>query len=29
MAGLHLLSNYGYYEALDFSRQPRREGRRG
>ncbi len=29
MDGLHLLSSYGYYEALDFSRQPRREGRRG
>ena len=29
LAGLGLLSDYGYYEALDFSRQPQRKGRRG
>jgi cyclic beta-1,2-glucan synthetase len=29
LAGLGLLSDYGYYEAMDFSRQPQREGRRG
>jgi cyclic beta-1,2-glucan synthetase len=29
LAGLGLLSDYGYYEAMDFSRQPQREGSRG
>jgi len=29
LAGLGLLGDYGYFEAIDFSRQPRREGRRG
>lgn len=29
LADLHLLSDYGYYEALDFSRQPKRGGERG
>jgi len=29
LAGLGLLADYGYYEAMDFSRQPKREGRRG
>jgi len=29
LAGLGLLGDYGYYEAMDFSRQPQREGRRG
>ncbi|MBU1546831.1 MAG: glycosyl transferase [Proteobacteria bacterium] len=29
LATLGLLGNYGYYEAMDFSRQPQREGRRG
>jgi cyclic beta-1,2-glucan synthetase len=29
LAGLGLLGDYGYYEAMDFSRQTRREGRRG
>ncbi len=29
LAGLGLLADYGYYEAMDFSRQPQREGRRG
>ncbi|MBW6519704.1 MAG: cyclic beta 1-2 glucan synthetase [Desulfoarculaceae bacterium] len=27
--GLGMLGDYGYYEAMDFSRQPQREGRRG
>ena len=29
LAGLGLLSDYGYYEAMDFSRQQHRDGRRG
>ncbi len=29
LTGLGLLADYGYYEAMDFSRQPQREGRRG
>jgi cyclic beta-1,2-glucan synthetase len=29
LAGLGLLNDYGYYEAIDFSRQPTREGKRG
>ena len=29
LAGLGLLSDYGYYEAIDFSRQPQRQGVRG
>ena len=29
LANLGLLSDYGYYEAMDFSRQPSREGERG
>ncbi|MCX5876962.1 MAG: glycosyl transferase, partial [Deltaproteobacteria bacterium] len=29
LAGLGLLGDYGYYEAMDFSRQPQRLGRRG
>ncbi|HEX9714571.1 MAG TPA: glucoamylase family protein, partial [Desulfurivibrionaceae bacterium] len=29
LAGLGLLGDYGYYEAMDFSRQPQRESRRG
>ena len=29
LAGLGLLADYGYYEAMDFSRQPQREGKRG
>ena len=29
LAGLGLLGDYGYYEAIDFSRQLQREGRRG
>jgi cyclic beta-1,2-glucan synthetase len=29
LAGLGLLNDYGYYEAIDFSRQPSREGERG
>jgi cyclic beta-1,2-glucan synthetase len=29
LASLGLLSDYGYYEAIDFSRQPNREGERG
>ena len=29
LAGMGLLGDYGYYEAMDFSRQPQREGRRG
>ena len=29
LAGLGLLNDYGYYEAMDFSRQPNREGERG
>jgi cyclic beta-1,2-glucan synthetase len=29
MARLGLLNDYGYYEAMDFSRQPSREGERG
>ncbi len=29
LAGLGLLNDYGYYEAMDFSRQPSREGERG
>jgi cyclic beta-1,2-glucan synthetase len=29
LAELGLLSDYGYYEAMDFSRQAQREGRRG
>ncbi|MFH0801431.1 MAG: glucoamylase family protein [bacterium] len=29
LAGLGLLSDYGYYEAIDFSRQAGREGERG
>jgi cyclic beta-1,2-glucan synthetase len=29
LAGLGMLSEYGYYEAMDFSRQPQREGKRG
>lgn len=29
LAGLGLLGDYGYYEAMDFSRQPQRDGRRG
>jgi len=29
LAGLGLLNDYGYYEAMDFSRQPTREGERG
>ena len=29
LAGMGLLADYGYYEAMDFSRQPQREGKRG
>jgi cyclic beta-1,2-glucan synthetase len=29
LASLGLLNDYGYYEAMDFSRQPSREGERG
>jgi cyclic beta-1,2-glucan synthetase len=29
LAGLGLLGDYGYYEAMDFSRQPQRVGRSG
>jgi cyclic beta-1,2-glucan synthetase len=29
LAGLKLLGDYGYYEAMDFSRQPQRNGKRG
>ena len=29
LAALGLLNDYGYYEAMDFSRQPSREGGRG
>jgi cyclic beta-1,2-glucan synthetase len=29
LASLGLLNEYGYYEAMDFSRQPSREGERG
>ncbi len=29
LAGMGLLADYGYYEAIDFSRQTQREGRRG
>lgn len=29
LANLGLLNDYGYYEAMDFSRQPSREGERG
>jgi len=29
LSGLGLLGDYGYYEAMDFSRQPQRKGRRG
>jgi len=29
LAGLGLLNDYGYYEAMDFSRQPSHEGERG
>lgn len=29
LAGMGLLSDYGYFEAMDFSRQLQREGRRG
>ncbi|MGH2607242.1 MAG: glucoamylase family protein, partial [Anaerolineales bacterium] len=29
LAGLGLMNDYGYYEAMDFSRQPRRKGERG
>ncbi|MGA2532307.1 MAG: glucoamylase family protein [Candidatus Aminicenantales bacterium] len=29
LVGLGLLNDYGYYEAIDFSRQPTREGERG
>ena len=29
LAGLGLLNHYGYYEAVDFSRQPHRDGERG
>lgn len=29
LAGLGLLSDYGYFEAMDFSRQPQRLGKRG
>ena len=29
LANLGLLNDYGYYEAIDFSRQPSREGERG
>jgi cyclic beta-1,2-glucan synthetase len=29
LANLRLLNDYGYYEAIDFSRQPSREGERG
>ncbi len=29
LSGLGLLSDYGYYEAMDFSRQPKPKGRRG
>jgi cyclic beta-1,2-glucan synthetase len=29
LAGLGLLGDYGYYEAMDFSRQPQRQGVRG
>jgi cyclic beta-1,2-glucan synthetase len=29
LAGLGLLSQYGYFEAIDFSRQPGRDGTRG
>ena len=29
LAGLGLLNDYGYYEAMDYSRQPSREGQRG
>jgi cyclic beta-1,2-glucan synthetase len=29
LAKLGLLNDYGYYEAMDFSRQPRRSGERG
>jgi cyclic beta-1,2-glucan synthetase len=29
LAGLGLLNDYGYYEAIDYSRQPSREGERG
>jgi cyclic beta-1,2-glucan synthetase len=29
LAGLGLLNDYGFYEALDYSRQPRREGASG
>ena len=29
LAGLGLLGDYGYYEAMDFSRQPQRQGARG
>ena len=29
LAGMGLLADFGYYEAMDFSRQPQREGRRG
>ncbi len=29
LAGLGLLHDYGYYEAMDFGRQPRRDGERG
>ena len=29
LSKLGLLSDYGYYEAMDFSRQPQRDGKRG
>ncbi|MBJ6727949.1 GH36-type glycosyl hydrolase domain-containing protein [Geomesophilobacter sediminis] len=29
LAGLGLLGDYGYYESMDFSRQPQRQGGRG
>jgi len=29
LAGLGLLNDYGYYDSMDFSRQPRKEGERG
>ena len=29
LAALGLLGDYGYYEAMDFSRQPNRQGKRG